>query len=61
MIELLPGIAPTASALSAERARMDVIAENIANANTLKGPDGAPYSRKIVVFEQMLIEKEGGG
>ncbi len=39
------------SGLSAERLRMDVIANNIANANTTKGVDGQPYQRQEVVFE----------
>jgi flagellar basal-body rod protein FlgC len=42
----------SASALSAERLRMDVTAENLANAQTTKGPDGQPYRRKEVVLQQ---------
>ena len=41
-----------ASGMTAERYRMDVIAENVANANTTRTSDGTPYSRKIVVFEE---------
>lgn len=40
----------SASGLSAERLRMEVVAENIANANTTRTPDGGPYRRKEVVF-----------
>ena len=40
------------SALSAERLRMDVTAENLANANTTRGADGAAYRRKVVVLQQ---------
>jgi flagellar basal-body rod protein FlgC len=54
MISLLSGIDSTASALDAERVRMDVISENIANVNTTKGPDGKPYQRQEVVFESVL-------
>jgi len=54
MISLLSGIDSTASALDAERVRMDVISENIANANTTKGLDGKPYQRHQVVFESVL-------
>jgi flagellar basal-body rod protein FlgC len=54
MIPLLSGIESTASALDAERVRMDVISENIANVNTTKGPDGKPYQRQQVVFESVL-------
>ncbi len=42
----------SASALTAERLRMDVTAENLANAQTTRGPDGGPYRRKSVVLEQ---------
>jgi len=42
----------SASALSAQRLRMDVIAENIANANTTRAKDGGPYRRKTVTFEE---------
>jgi flagellar basal-body rod protein FlgC len=40
------------SALSAERLRMDVVAENLANANTTRAANGGPYRRKVVVLEQ---------
>jgi flagellar basal-body rod protein FlgC len=40
------------SGLSAERLRMDVTAENLANANTTRGANGQPYRRKVVVLEQ---------
>lgn len=42
----------SASGLSAERLRMDVTAENLANAQTTRGPDGGPYRRKSVVLQQ---------
>lgn len=45
-----------ASGLTAQRYRMDVIAENVANANTTRTEDGTPYKRKVVTFE----EKNGG-
>ena len=54
MINLLPGIASSASALDAERVRMDVIAQNIANVNVTRGVDGKPYQRQEVVFESVL-------
>lgn len=41
-----------ASGLTAERYRMDIISENVANANTTRTDDGSPYTRKIVNFEQ---------
>jgi flagellar basal-body rod protein FlgC len=45
-----------ASGLTAQRYRMDVISENIANVNTTRTEDGTPYRRKIVTFQ----EKTGG-
>ena len=42
----------SASALSAQRTRMDIISQNIANADTIKTSDGTPYRRKLVVFEE---------
>lgn len=40
-----------ASGLSAQRQRMETIAQNIANADVTRGPDGAPYKRRDVVME----------
>ena len=54
MIQLLAGIQSTAAALDAERTRLNVISENIANANTARGVDGKPYQRQVVVFESAL-------
>ncbi len=42
----------SASALTASRYQMDVIGENIANANTTRTANGGPYRRKYVVFQQ---------
>jgi flagellar basal-body rod protein FlgC len=40
-----------ASGMKAEQTRMDLISENIANANTAKTADGTPYRRKYAVTE----------
>ena len=61
MISALTGIESTASALSAERVRMDVITQNIANANTTRGLDGQPYQRQQVIFEKVLQQAQGFG
>lgn len=42
----------SASGLSAERIRMDIISKNIANANTTRTSSGLPYRRKMVVFKE---------
>ncbi len=41
----------SASGLTAERLRMDVISKNIANANTTRTANGGPYRRQVVVFK----------
>ncbi|MCL2047615.1 MAG: flagellar basal body rod protein FlgC [Defluviitaleaceae bacterium] len=43
----------SASGLTAQRLRMDIISENIANVNTTRTADGGPYKRKTVLFEEM--------
>jgi flagellar basal-body rod protein FlgC len=60
MINLLTGIESSASALDAERMRMDIISQNIANVNTTKGADGKPYQRQEVVFENVLQSQQTG-
>lgn len=54
MLPLISGVQSTSTALEAERIRMEVISQNIANANTSRGPDGKPYQRQEVVFEAVL-------
>ena len=49
---LFASIDASASGMAAERLRMEVIANNVANANTTKGEDGLPFRRKQVVFEE---------
>ncbi|GBD37615.1 Flagellar basal-body rod protein FlgC [bacterium HR36] len=44
----------SASGLSAERLRMEVIANNLANAFSTRSLEGGPYRRKDVVFEAVL-------
>jgi len=43
----------SATALTAQRLRMDVISENIANANTTRTSSGGPFRRQTVLFEEM--------
>jgi len=49
-------LAISASALRAERLRLDVISSNLANANTTRTPEGGPYRRRNVVFESHMLE-----
>lgn len=55
-MNIMPGIDTTSSALQAEKLRMEIIGQNIANAHTTKGPDGLPYNRQMVQFEAKLME-----
>ncbi|HEY8391180.1 MAG TPA: flagellar basal body rod protein FlgC [Capillibacterium sp.] len=48
-----------ASALGAQRLRLDLIASNIANANTTRTPEGGPYRRKVPVFAEELEQAAG--
>lgn len=42
----------SATGMTAQQLRMDVISENIANANTTRTEDGSAYRRKTVIFEE---------
>lgn len=42
----------SATGLTAQRLRMDVISQNIANVNTTKTKNGGPYKRKVLLFEE---------
>ena len=54
MIELIPSIQSTRSALDAERTRIEIVSQNLANANVTRSFDGQPYKRKQVVFETLV-------
>ncbi|MEW6293668.1 MAG: flagellar basal body rod protein FlgC [Pseudomonadota bacterium] len=47
------------SALTAQSARLNAVASNLANADSVVGSDGQPYRAKQVVFKAMPVE--GGG
>jgi flagellar basal-body rod protein FlgC len=59
-LSLIPGVESSGSALDAERLRLNVIANNIANANTTRTADGQPYRRQIVLFESVLSDQMKG-
>ncbi len=56
-INILPGANSAASALQAEKVRMEVISQNIANANTTSTPEGGPYQRQVVRFETVMANQ----
>ena len=45
-----------ATGMTAQRFRMDVIAENIANVSTTRTENGGPYRRKIVTFQEKQLK-----
>ncbi len=57
---LFEGMHTAATGLQAQRAKIDVIARNIANAHTTRTPDGGPYRRQVVRFEPILARLENG-
>lgn len=48
------------SALTAERLRLDVISQNIANVQTTRGADGLPYRRREVIFAEVPLRSHEG-
>lgn len=52
MSSFLNSLNITGSALTAERFRMDIISQNLANIDTTMTEEGTPYRRKQVVFEE---------
>jgi flagellar basal-body rod protein FlgC len=50
---LFDGLDISATGLTAQRLRMDVTAENLANAQTTRGANGKPYQRKEVVLQEI--------
>ena len=57
-MSMFGGIDASASGLTAERLRMDVISNNIANVNTTRTATGGPYRRQYVVFEPREADKQ---
>ncbi len=50
----------SASALIAQKVRLNTIASNLANANTTRTPEGGPYRRRDVVFSSVLVDEMKG-
>jgi flagellar basal-body rod protein FlgC len=59
MRDIMAYTAINGSGLSAERLRMEVIGNNIANAHTTRTPEGGPYRRREVVFAAALDDVMG--
>jgi flagellar basal-body rod protein FlgC len=60
MSDLYNAMTISSSGMRAQSERTRVIAENIANADTMAtGPNGDPYARKMVVFKNEMDRKAG--
>ncbi len=60
-MSLFRAIDTAGSGLTAHRLWMDLVAENLANVNTTRTPDGGPYVRKVPLFSERLDEVMGRG
>ncbi len=47
------------SAVSAQSQRLNVVASNLANADTVAGPDGQVYKARNVVFKTVMMDAAG--
>jgi len=54
-VSLFSSLSVSASGMAAQRARAELLVENMANAETTRTPDGGPYRRKDVVFESQQV------
>ena len=60
-MNLISGIDVTAGALNAQKTRLDIVAQNIANAQTTRTATGGAYQRQIVSFESELVRRTMNG
>ncbi len=61
MKEMFMPLKVSATALEAQKIRMNVIASNIANVNSTRTPEGGPYRRRDVVFESYMFDESSVG
>ena len=59
-MSFLDALQTSASGLSAQRLRMNLISSNLANVNTTRTEDGGPYRRKDAVFEAKASQDDFG-
>ncbi|CEI72255.1 MULTISPECIES: flagellar basal body rod protein FlgC [Romboutsia] len=58
-MSVFSGMRISASGLTAERMRMDIISSNVANMQTTRTKNGGAYRRKVASFEENYDEKLG--
>ncbi len=51
-MSLFSSLSVSASGMAEQRARAELLVENLANADTTRTPEGGPYRRKDVVFAE---------
>jgi len=56
-MDLLNAMKISATGLAAQRFKMNIIAENLANVDTTRTKEGGPYRRKMVVFQGQDIDQ----
>lgn len=56
-MSLLSAMDTSASGLAAEKRRMELIAQNVANIETTRTAAGGPYQRKVAVFQEVLNDQ----
>lgn len=56
-MSLFSVLSVSATGMAAQRSRAEIVAENLANADTTRTPDGGPYRRRDVIFESVLAEE----
>lgn len=54
-MSLFAALSVSSSGMAAQRLRTEVLAENLANAETTRTPEGGPYRRKDVVFQTQSV------
>lgn len=62
-MKLFEAMKISATGMAAERVRLDVIANNLANINTTRTAEGGPYRKQTVVFSEVVdgLTKKGAG
>ncbi len=53
-MKIFDSLAISGSALTAEKLRLDIISNNLANINTTRTPEGGPYRRQVPLFAENL-------
>ncbi|MCR3920898.1 MAG: flagellar basal body rod protein FlgC [Firmicutes bacterium] len=59
-MRLFDAMTVSASGMAAERVRMDLIANNLANINTTRTVEGGPYQRQVAVFAEVMNQARRG-